>query len=276
MATLKQRLLKKNSSGAYDTIHLETSATNVLMSNGTTVEAAVNGKAASNHTHTAAQVGALATNGTAAAATKLATARNVQVNLASTAAASFNGTANITPGVTGVLPIARGGTGVNDFKTLCANIADASIGNTHDTSITLLEKTTETPVTIDVAAWLAQHPDRPWFYITGTQLQLRPASESFLTFLPAPKCSANSNINVRTGGNGQYILPLIDITISDSTLYLCRIVLYLDLDRGETLKISTTANQCFGMNLTTLKTFKYTGGQYEFFALDYTFRMHGI
>jgi len=132
MATLKQRLLKKNSSGSYDTVHLETSATNVLMSNGTTVEAAINSKAASNHTHsnyaasththTAAQVGALATNGTAAAATKLATARNVQVNLASTAAASFNGTANITPGVTGVLPVARGGTGVATEAALIAKV----------------------------------------------------------------------------------------------------------------------------------------------------------
>lgn len=51
MAVLKQKLLRKNSSNAYDTIHLETSATAVLMANGTTVEAAINGKAASNHTH---------------------------------------------------------------------------------------------------------------------------------------------------------------------------------------------------------------------------------
>lgn len=51
MATLKQRLHKKNSSGSYDTVHLETSAGLVLMSDGTTVEAAVNGKAASSHTH---------------------------------------------------------------------------------------------------------------------------------------------------------------------------------------------------------------------------------
>jgi len=98
------------------------------MSNGTTVEAAINSKAASNHshsnyaasthTHTAAQVGALATNGTAAAATKLATARSIRTNLASTAAANFNGTANITPGVTGVLPVANGGTGVNSIANL--------------------------------------------------------------------------------------------------------------------------------------------------------------
>lgn len=38
----------------------------------------------------------------------------VRVNLASTAAASFNGMANITPGVTGVLPLGNGGTGATD------------------------------------------------------------------------------------------------------------------------------------------------------------------
>lgn len=44
-------------------------------------------------------------------ATKLATARNIQTNLASTSPASFDGTKNITPGVTGILPVANGGTG---------------------------------------------------------------------------------------------------------------------------------------------------------------------
>ena len=44
-------------------------------------------------------------------AAKLTTARTIRTNLASTSAASFNGTANITPGVTGTLPIANGGTG---------------------------------------------------------------------------------------------------------------------------------------------------------------------
>lgn len=51
MATLKQRLHRKNSSGSYDIIYLETSASMVLMANGTTVETAVNSKADSNHTH---------------------------------------------------------------------------------------------------------------------------------------------------------------------------------------------------------------------------------
>ena len=50
-------------------------------------------------------------SGNAATATKLKTARTIQTNLASTSATSFDGTADITPGVTGVLPVANGGTG---------------------------------------------------------------------------------------------------------------------------------------------------------------------
>lgn len=44
-------------------------------------------------------------------AQKLETARTIRTNLASTATASFDGSANVTPGVTGTLPIANGGTG---------------------------------------------------------------------------------------------------------------------------------------------------------------------
>lgn len=53
--------------------------------------------------------------GNAGSATKLATARTIQTNLASTSAASFNGTTNITPGVTGNLPVANGGTGKSNL-----------------------------------------------------------------------------------------------------------------------------------------------------------------
>ena len=50
-------------------------------------------------------------SGNAGSATKLATARTIRTNLNSTSTASFNGTANVTPGVTGTLPVANGGTG---------------------------------------------------------------------------------------------------------------------------------------------------------------------
>lgn len=49
--------------------------------------------------------------GNANTATKLATARTIKANLASSTAGSFDGSANITVGVTGTLPIANGGTG---------------------------------------------------------------------------------------------------------------------------------------------------------------------
>jgi hypothetical protein len=47
------------------------------------------------------------TNGTVG---QLTTARTFVTNLASTTAASFNGTANNSHGVTGILPISNGGT----------------------------------------------------------------------------------------------------------------------------------------------------------------------
>ena len=67
------------------------------------------------------------TTGQAPSATKLLTARTIQVNLGSASAASFDGTANITPGVTGTLPIARGGTGAT---TAAAARNALGLGNT--------------------------------------------------------------------------------------------------------------------------------------------------
>lgn len=58
----------------------------------------------------AGDVPTLNQNTTGSAAT-LTTARTIQTNLASTSSASFNGSANITPGVTGTLPLGNGGTG---------------------------------------------------------------------------------------------------------------------------------------------------------------------
>lgn len=64
------------------------------------------------HTHTGDEV-----TSAVASANRLATARTIQTNLGSTSAASFNGSANVTPGVTGVLPVANGGTGATGFQT---------------------------------------------------------------------------------------------------------------------------------------------------------------
>lgn len=56
-------------------------------------------------------------SGNAGSATVLANARSVHVNLESNTGANFNGSANIEPGVKGVLPQAFGGTGYNTVDT---------------------------------------------------------------------------------------------------------------------------------------------------------------
>lgn len=61
------------------------------------------------HTHNYA--GSSSAGGAANSANKLATARTFRTNLGSTSTASFDGSANVTPGVTGTLGLANGGTG---------------------------------------------------------------------------------------------------------------------------------------------------------------------
>jgi len=62
----------------------------------------------------AANVPTLNQNTTGSAAT-LTTARNIRTNLASAYGANFDGSANITPGVMGVLGAGNGGTGASNF-----------------------------------------------------------------------------------------------------------------------------------------------------------------
>lgn len=57
-----------------------------------------------------------------ASATKLKSARTIQANLASTKAASFDGTEDVAPGVTGTLPISNGGTGATTASGAIANL----------------------------------------------------------------------------------------------------------------------------------------------------------
>ncbi len=113
---------------------LSTSSTNAVQNK--VVTAAINGKAAASHAHNyagsssagGAATTALACTGNAATATKLATARNIQINLASTSAVSFNGTANVTPGVIGTLPVARGGTGNNTGYVTAGQKSGTTLG----------------------------------------------------------------------------------------------------------------------------------------------------
>ena len=82
------------------------------------------GAAASSHTHNYA--GSSSAGGAATSAVKLQTARTIKTNLGNTSSASFDGTANITPGVTGTLPIANGGTGATSASTALSNLGGFS------------------------------------------------------------------------------------------------------------------------------------------------------
>ena len=67
-------------------------------------------------------------------AEQLETARTIRTNLASTTAASFDGTNNITPGVTGTLPVANGGTGATSASA--ARTALGAAAASHGTHVT--------------------------------------------------------------------------------------------------------------------------------------------
>ena len=73
------------------------------------IQTQLNGKASTSHTHNYA--GSSSAGGAANSAVKLSTARTIRTNLGSTSTASFDGSANITPGVTGTLAVGNGGTG---------------------------------------------------------------------------------------------------------------------------------------------------------------------
>lgn len=60
----------------------------------------------------------------AISADSLTNSRTIQTNLASTSSASFNGTSNITPGVSGVLPVGNGGTGTTSYSNLANLLSD--------------------------------------------------------------------------------------------------------------------------------------------------------
>lgn len=91
--------------GANTFQNLVTMVGGVVFTSGTTT------LAWENATQIVATINASTYTGNSATATKLATARTITANLASSTAGSFDGSANITVGVTGTLPIANGGTG---------------------------------------------------------------------------------------------------------------------------------------------------------------------
>ncbi|HJB66902.1 MAG TPA: hypothetical protein H9768_11595 [Candidatus Mailhella merdavium] len=70
---------------------------------------------------------ALEGDGTALASKKLETPRTFTVNVGSNQGVSFDGTKDVSPGVTGILPVANGGTGTNSLSTLANQLTNTGI-----------------------------------------------------------------------------------------------------------------------------------------------------
>ncbi|MCK1259672.1 phage baseplate upper protein, partial [Streptococcus uberis] len=109
---------------------------------------------------TEAQANSLPLNGIAVSASKLATPRKLGVNLQSSEYQYFDGTADATNiGVSGVLPIANGGTATNDgvINTIAyANSADGTNGfTTVYPNLNLLNNTRITQANLNSGYWRA-------------------------------------------------------------------------------------------------------------------------
>jgi len=113
--------------------HYKTASNGWIQAGGSTLDTATMllpyYRAGRNTIIKASDVPTLNQNTTGSAAT-LTTGRTIQTNLASTSAATFNGSANITPGVTGVLPVANGGTGRSDNIALIVQDQSGNFYNT--------------------------------------------------------------------------------------------------------------------------------------------------
>lgn len=124
MSILKRRLCQKTESNEMNTIHLETNSDVVIHGDGTVaskfsaIDSSLNNKAAVNHKHNASDVDSgvlgLTHGGTGA---NLSVTPSIVVNLETSVGASPF-IESPRPGVTGILPISNGGTGVSTLDEL--------------------------------------------------------------------------------------------------------------------------------------------------------------
>lgn len=100
----------------------------LMNGSGGVAAVSVNGKMpdeSGNITVTAEDVDALGKNETAAAAKKLEAGKKIQVDLGSENGAAFDGSKDVTPGVSGILPMSHGGHGASDGSAGLKNLLAA-------------------------------------------------------------------------------------------------------------------------------------------------------
>lgn len=148
-------------------------------------------------------------SGNASTATKLAAARTVQTNLASTAAASFDGSANIAPGVTGTLPAANGGTGQTSLDKVTVGAAKAVPW----TGVT--DRPTKVSAFTNDAGYLTTHQSLAAYAKTTDVNTALAKKQDTLTFDTAP--TSGSTNPVTSGGVYDAIEHLPCILVEDNS-----------------------------------------------------------
>lgn len=135
-------------------------------------------------------------------AIKLATARTIRTNLGSTSTASFDGSANVTPGVTGTLPIANGGTGATTAeaaRTALGINSPTVLTGTIGTSWTENEDTGVKTQTVAISGITASHTAKVDNYYNGDG-----SSDSYATFVEQQnqylECITNGFAETVSGG----------------------------------------------------------------------------
>ncbi len=154
---------------------------------------------------------------------KLETARTVRTNLASTSTASFDGTANITPGVDGTLPVGNGGTGAATLTgILKGNGTSAFTAATVGTDYTT-PSSTESPTNKTYAGSTNS------FDIREDKLTIGRAADSTtkIRFLPSTSQSSGTTADITVpsaSGNATLVSTSATQTLSGKTLTAPKIV----------------------------------------------------
>ena len=154
---------------------------------------------------TEAQANSLPITGIAVSAIKLATPRKLGVNLQSSSFQYFDGTADATNiGVTGVLPVANGGTSTNDgvINTIAyANSADGTEDfTTVYPNLNLLEGTSKTLKTVRASGWDAG------YILTSTNTSIFRKGQSYTYSVWIQNCDVDTRAVMYVRG------PLIGFT----------------------------------------------------------------
>lgn len=181
-------------------------------------------------------VGAL--TGNADTATKLAAAQTIQTNLASTSSASFDGSAGVTPGVTGVLPVANGGTGSSSVDTTPTSGSTKMVtsGGVH----TALSGKLATS-----GGNISGH-----IYLTGAKESSSTGNTSQIVF----GTSSSNHVAISSNNNALVINPTSSTTANQIVLYLDKASVFPSGLQG-----SLTGNASTATKLATKRTIALTG-----------------